>query len=579
MKKLFSILLAVITCSSVMALYGCGHSHLYQEVVVAPTCLEEGYTLHTCECGKEYKDKTTKALGHKFNQKNTANAYIKSANCGEIATYYYSCACGEKGGESFTYGVKVSHSYNADGCTRCDFRFNANSQFLGVNPYDSSIESTFSFRQNQVMPTVSISTESGEDILTKDYVSASISVGNCDDKYILNNVSAKVKVRGNATATYEKKPFRIKFNKKQYMLGLNDDLKAKSWVLLAEYGDLSAMEQSLGLYLGKNILGEDLYCSDFIHVEVYVNGEYRGVYLLVEQQQINSSRIDINEADEGYQGVDIGYFFELDGYYYGEDPLQQFTINYEYPLTLANGSVTLNFMNGYAIKSDIYSQAQKDYLAKVVKNIYDIVYNALYVDHSNLWYSPYLTLNSNGDIANDYSITNPRQAIAKVVNIESFVKTYILNQIAMDADMSWSSFLLTIDMSEDGDKRLTLQAPWDFEHAFGGRNEPYVDAVNQPYNTDWAPMALSNPWLMILSNEDWFKQEVYNEWTELKEQGLFVSAMQMIDCYSIMYQEQYANDHQLWYNQGFTQSNVLEIKQWLDVRVNFLNTLFASFVE
>ena len=43
-----------------------GDGHKYGERVVAPTCTEEGYTIHTCvRCDATYKDNYTKALGHK----------------------------------------------------------------------------------------------------------------------------------------------------------------------------------------------------------------------------------------------------------------------------------------------------------------------------------------------------------------------------------------------------------------------------------------------------------------------------------------------------------------------------------
>ena len=42
------------------------HTHEYTETVVEPTCTEKGYTLHKCECGDEYKDNETEALGHLF---------------------------------------------------------------------------------------------------------------------------------------------------------------------------------------------------------------------------------------------------------------------------------------------------------------------------------------------------------------------------------------------------------------------------------------------------------------------------------------------------------------------------------
>lgn len=42
------------------------HEHVYESEVVAPTCEEKGYTLHTCKCGESYKDTYVNALGHNF---------------------------------------------------------------------------------------------------------------------------------------------------------------------------------------------------------------------------------------------------------------------------------------------------------------------------------------------------------------------------------------------------------------------------------------------------------------------------------------------------------------------------------
>jgi len=53
MKKFifsFLILMLLFICN------GCAHKHDYKEIVYPPTCLEEGYTKYTCECGDTYMD-------------------------------------------------------------------------------------------------------------------------------------------------------------------------------------------------------------------------------------------------------------------------------------------------------------------------------------------------------------------------------------------------------------------------------------------------------------------------------------------------------------------------------------------
>lgn len=45
------------------------HTHKYSDKVVAPTCENGGYTVHTCDCGHSYSDKETKATGHSYTEK------------------------------------------------------------------------------------------------------------------------------------------------------------------------------------------------------------------------------------------------------------------------------------------------------------------------------------------------------------------------------------------------------------------------------------------------------------------------------------------------------------------------------
>lgn len=80
----------------------------------------------------------------------------------------------------------------------------------------------------------------------KKYTSCVVDVFNCDEKLEINEASAGIKVRGNSSAYYgdvsqilaNKVPYRIKFDKKTNMLGLNNGAECKSWVLLKSDWDL-----------------------------------------------------------------------------------------------------------------------------------------------------------------------------------------------------------------------------------------------------------------------------------------------------------------------------------------------------
>ncbi|ORX87009.1 hypothetical protein BCR32DRAFT_324711 [Anaeromyces robustus] len=205
----------------------------------------------------------------------------------------------------------------------------------------------------QVLPIISLYSESGtNDFATKPvekhiaqqaymgrnkdmppepwYEQCTITIQDTDGSKPINNVGGRVKVRGNWTSNYVKKSLRINFDQNQTVLGLNNGNKIKSWVLLAEYKDGSMLRNKSAFAMSRDILGEDnLFASDSKLAELYINGEYFGVYLIAEVQQVNQYRVNITKPEDGYQGTDIGYFMEYDiGYTRYEDKIQTFTVNF-----------------------------------------------------------------------------------------------------------------------------------------------------------------------------------------------------------------------------------------------------------
>jgi len=68
------------------------HTHSYASTVTAPTCTEQGYTTHTCECGDSYVDTYVDALGHKSDK----GTVTKKATYTATGVKTYKCTvCGE----------------------------------------------------------------------------------------------------------------------------------------------------------------------------------------------------------------------------------------------------------------------------------------------------------------------------------------------------------------------------------------------------------------------------------------------------------------------------------------------------
>lgn len=86
----------------------------------------------------------------------------------------------------------------------------------------------------------------------------------------------KIKIRGNSTAEGYKKPYAIKLETKAHILGEGD----KKYVLLANCFDPTMMRNYLALSMAKEL--NIPYTPTFKYVDVYLNNEHKGLYLLTD---------------------------------------------------------------------------------------------------------------------------------------------------------------------------------------------------------------------------------------------------------------------------------------------------------
>ena len=422
----------------------------------------------------------------------------------------------------------------------------------------------------------------------------------------LLNVSADVKVRGNWTTFYDKKPLRLKFEEKQSLLGLNDSAEQKNWVLLALYKDWSLLRDKAALQMSREILAPDgLYAADSALVEVQVNGAYWGVYLLAEQQQISGERISITKAEKDYPGTDIGYLLEYDGYAKNEEPLQAFAMDYagNAPLKpfcgdaqtdavirpLNEGGTDQKENVGMTIKNDIYSQQQHDFIASYTNNVYRILYSAAYEDKAYAFNADYTA------IAPADNMT-PQQAVEAVVDTASLADMYIISEVCVDADLYWSSFYMDVDFGEGGDRRLRFEAPWDFDSALGNKDRCadskgfYAATVLTDVNSIYDCV---NPWLTVLMQEDWFREIIREKWTAAYDSGVFTRTAEMIRNDAAAYKDAFDRNAERWpgcrqdagvrgelCRRSLKCKNEAEaaayLAEWLENRVAFLNAYWHA---
>ena len=364
-----------------------------------------------------------------------------------------------------------------------------------------------------VMPRLDIYTDDGHDVTSKEvYKHATATLSECAEKYAFENVGVNIRARGNSTFGAPKKPFRLKFDQKQEMLGLNGGKAYKSWVLMADYYDGSMLRTYGTFKFALALMEKVYYSSDCTHVEVYLNGEYRGVYLLCEQTQINRGRVDIPEKADGDTSVEHGYLMIGVGGQVDEPEL--ITVRPEIHITDRNGETRYYGGINFTLSGGTYTQAQKDYVSNYVSAVFKVVAKAVY-DHE--YY----------DLARDGTMTRKRsfewaktdeekqiETVSAVFNIESAVSMCILDEICKNLDAM--AFNMYVDLSPEGDGVLTLAAPWDFDFSMANTHYATTHSYSGFYATNFSESegVRVNAWYVLLGSIPWFEDMIREHWQE-----------------------------------------------------------------
>jgi hypothetical protein len=207
------------------------------------------------------------------------------------------------------------------------------------------------------IPVVRISVENGANITSKEtYRNISLTIS--EDDVVLLDAAGRAKGRGNATwVNYPKKPYKVKFDEKQSPFGFPSN---KDWTLLAEYCDKSFLRTAYMHELAR--LVDFPYIINYRHVQLYMNDNYMGMYILADQVEKKSNRVNIE---------DDGFLFENDNHW-SQEPLNfrtsrkgyYYTFKYPDPEDgeIAKGDENYNFISGFMadVESALYGENFKD---------------------------------------------------------------------------------------------------------------------------------------------------------------------------------------------------------------------------
>lgn len=267
------------------------------------------------------------------------------------------------------------------------------------------------------LPTVSIHTVNTQDITSKeDYVKGTISIVYDDGKKFFSD-KLDIRGRGNNSWTHPKKPYRIKLNNSTNLMGL--PAKGKNWTLINNYGDKTLMRNMLAFDFSRRLEME--YTSPAVGVDVVLNGDYKGCYQLCDHIDVRKNRVDIEEMDS--DDLTGGYMIEIDAY--AKDEAKHFFSNkYQIPVTIK-----------YPDEDDI-TPAQEQYIAA----------------HFNKW----------TDAANGSSYKNAETGFRKYMDMETFLRHFLVNEYSGNTDTYWS---VRMYKYKDND-RFYFGPVWDFDLGF-----------------------------------------------------------------------------------------------------------------
>ncbi len=171
------------------------------------------------------------------------------------------------------------------------------------------------------LPVIAIDTPGGQPVKSKNkwIENSTISLWTTDG--VVSSIgTTKIKGRGNSTWSFPpKKPYNIKLDKKTSLLGMPKD---KSWCLLANFYDRAKTRNSVGFALSEKT--ELSWTPRSRFVELVLNGQHTGLYLLCEKIKIASNRVNITEmtsADIDESTISGGYLLEFDSMF---DEVNQF---------------------------------------------------------------------------------------------------------------------------------------------------------------------------------------------------------------------------------------------------------------
>lgn len=336
--------------------------------------------------------------------------------------------------------------------------------------------------KDYTFPVLEVSTENGKIISKAVSQSCKVNAENTSDELRFSDANAKIKGFGDAVWRMTKKTYLLSFEEEINLLGVGTGAAA-DWVLAANHADVTMIRNYLAYTAAKNVLTRIPYVTGSEFIQLYINGEYEGVYQVLERVQFDENRLN--------------YTFEAG----------------------------VNDTN-YLVKLDAEADIQIDSVEGT--NCFSISSKKFYIDNEGV------TPGQCSYVSNYYNsmmsaITNGLQTqVERYVDIDSLVDVYILHEYFKNTDVGGSGFYT---VKEKGGK-VVFTAPWDFFRS-AGNDDSLEDtgAANLCAGNGVTKHEGANPITYRLMRRKWFVDKVVARWNEVKD-ALAQTTVTLEDFYS-----------------------------------------------
>ena len=295
----------------------------------------------------------------------------------------------------------------------------------------------------------------------------------CDDgeTILYNGEADRFNGRGNTTWLMPKRPYSIRLAEPTDLLGTGD-AQHRHWALLADYLDHSRLRNTISHSLAQEV---GLEAAVRVRpVDVYINNEYMGLYLLTERVRIDTILpiTDLEAATEDVNDDRLDDFPQVGVMEFEVGTRRYFDIPYDPPDITGGYLLELQFSERYDADPSAFvttrgqafmlgapefaSRVQMDYISTFVQELEDAIYSSTGYNELGRHYTDY-------------------------IDERSFAMMYVFQEFIMDLDAVWSSFFLYKESDLVGDGLLRAAPPWDFDQTLGRLGAVNLDDLNEGF--------------------------------------------------------------------------------------------------